>query len=273
MKIGDVPIVVDNEVKLQLPNYHVPIYTMVPDNRPPFINPVGSGTLVEVEGNYSILTAAHVWNKIKNYSEIGLGLTDHNSQFTIDREAISAKKIPSSGNDDPNEWGPDLALLQLKPSDVSTIERYKSFLNLAQQKTNFHETTPPAVGKGFWAFIGMVGESSDIDSSPGRHTTTIHNRVFFSCICNTPEHDGYDFIDLSANLELPEVPSSFVGVSGGGLWEIGLSRKTGEITWDEKRLFRGVAFWETPISDGRRMIRFHGPRSIFERAWELWELP
>lgn len=71
-------------------------------------------------------------------------------------------------------------------------------------------------------------------------------------------------------MQLPGVPLSFGGVSGGGLWEIKLSMTSSkEISWDEKRYFRGVAFWQSEVSDGYRMIRCHGPKSSFEKTWEL----
>ena len=63
-------------------------------------------------------------------------------------------------------------------------------------------------------------------------------------------------------------------MSGGGVWEIRLVEKAGILSWDGERNLRGVAFWESDESDDRqRTIRCHGPRSLFERAWELWELP
>ena len=75
-------------------------------------------------------------------------------------------------------------------------------------------------------------------------------------------------------MKLCGVPSSFGGVSGGGLWEVGLSmEKSRAISWDGRRRFRGVVFWQSAISDGRRVIRCHGPQSIFEKVWELRALP
>src|SRR6185295_8094041 len=92
------------------------------------------------------------------------------------------------------------------------------------------------------------------------------NQAFISAVQRTYERNGYDYFDLGANLQLSGVPSSFVGVSGGGLCQINLSMaKSGTTSWDGKRYFRGVAFWESEKTDGHRMIRCHGPNTIFER--------
>jgi hypothetical protein len=132
------------------------------------------------------------------------------------------------------------------------------------------------IEKGLWAVTGMVGEFTEVQPNPEARTVTCHiyGEAFISAVQRTHEHNGYDYFDLGANLQLPGVPSSFVGVSGGGLWQINLSMaKSGTISWDGKRYFRGVAFWESEKTDGYRMIRCHGPKSIFEKAWDSWALP
>src|SRR5207248_832813 len=59
-----------------------------------------------------------------------------------------------------------------------------------------------------------------------------------------------------------------------GLWEIGLTKtQSGQILWDGRRRFRGVAFWQDfPTPDNGR-IRCHGPQSIFSEAWRSLNLP
>ena len=174
-----------------------------------------------------------------------------------------------------SEWGPDIAFLGLAAPFVSTIEARKSFLNLIQQKESL-ASCPPAIENGLWAVTGMVGEFSE--ARPHPETGTIeghaHGEALFSFVQQSHERDGYDYFDVGANLELPGVPSSFGGVSGGGLWDVHLSMaKSGTISWDGKRYFRGVAFWETEKSGSQRIIRCHGSKSVFEKAWELRGLP
>jgi len=255
-----------------LQDYLVPILALLPENPEPRLKPIGSGTLVEIEGTYHILTAAHVWHKTSGAEQIVLPLSDYPSSFSIRRENISAKEL---WFDNDNEWGPDLALLRLARPFVSTIEAHKSFLNLSRERATL-ASCAPATAKGYWAVTGMVGEFNEVQPRPEARSieANIHARAFFSAIHQTHERNGYDFLDASANLKLPGVPSSFGGVSGGGLWEVGLSMtKSGNISWDGRRHFRGVAFWQLADADGRQVIRCHGPRSIFEKAWESWGLP
>lgn len=260
-----------DDAGFRLLDYLVALSAFSPRNPQPHLRLIGSGTLVEIEGTHHVLTAAHVWHETRDAEQIGLALTAYPSGFTIPRDAISEKTLWSRENP---EWGPDLALLELPRPFVSRIAAHKSFLNLAQQRAML-AAHPPAIGR-CWAITGMVGQFSEVQTRPAARLVeaSIQGRAFFSAIQQTHHRDGYDYFDAGAKVELPGAPSSFRGVSGGGLWEIGLSMtKSGTISWDGKRHFRGVAFWQSPVSDGRRVIRCHGPESTLERAWESWALP
>lgn len=271
IRIEDIPQSVLDDVILSLKNYLVALYVLMPEKPQPRLRLIGSGTLVEVEGTHYILTAAHVWHATRRVEQIGLVLTDHQSSFMLPRDSICAKEL---WNGEVSEWGPDIALLKLAPPVIPTITAYKSFLNLARQKEAL-ASCPPAIESGLWAVTGMVGEFSEIQAHPEKRTieSNVHGRAFFSSVQQVHQRGEYDYFDLGANLQLPDVPSSFGGVSGGGLWEIKLSMtKSEKLSWDEKRYFRGVAFWQSEVSDGHRMIRCHGPKSIFEKAWDSWAL-
>lgn len=175
---------------------------------------IGSGTLVEIQGTHHILTAAHVWHETRDGDQIGLVLTPSPSKFVIPRGTISVKQLRDRENP---ERGPDLALLQLPRPDVSTIAAHKSFLNLAQEKATL-AVHPSATEKGLWAVTGMVGEFSPVQRFPEVKTieATAQARAFFSTVQQTHQRGGYDYLDFGAKLELPGVPSSFGGMSGGG---------------------------------------------------------
>ena len=268
----DIPQAVLDEVILSLKHYLVALYFLVPEKPHPRLRIIGSGTLVELEGVYYILTAAHVWHEVRGADQIGLALTDHQSAFMIPRESITAKELWGGIL---SEWGPDMALLRLPPPVIPTISAHKSFLNLALQKESL-PAYPPTIENGLWAVTGMVGEFTEVHNHLETHTleSHIHGEAFFSAVQQRHEHNGYDYFDLGANLQLPGVPSSFGGVSGGGLWNVKLSmsKSTNEISWDGRRYFRGVAYWQSNVSTDRRIIRCHGPNGIYEKAWELWAL-
>ena len=149
-----------DEVKDSLKNYLVALYVPL-DERPPRPRPIGSGTLVQIEGTHHILTAYHVWHETRGAEQIGLVLTDHQSAF-MPINAISVKELWGGKI---SEWGPDIALLRIPPFFVSTIEARKSFLNLAQQKDSF-ATSQAATKHGLSAVTGMVGEFTEIQANP-----------------------------------------------------------------------------------------------------------
>jgi hypothetical protein len=272
VSIENIPQSVLDEAGRRLLDYLVPIFVLTPQNPEAHLRLIGSGTLVEIKGTHYVLTAAHVWHQTMDAEQIGLVLTAHLSRFAMRRDAISARELWNRENP---EWGPDLALLELGRPFVSTIAAYKSFVNLPRQRGT---VAVPALeaDKKFWAITGMVGQFSEVHNYPDRQIieANVEGRAFFSGILETYQRNGHDYLDAGAKLELPGVPASFGGVSGGGLWEIGLSMtRSGKISWDEKLHLRGVAFWQSAVNDGRRIIRCHGPRSVYETAWKMWALP
>jgi hypothetical protein len=71
-----------------------------------------------------------------------------------------------------------------------------------------------------------------------------------------------DFLDFTADTSLPNVPKSFGGVSGGGLWKVLAfeSPSTGKI--DSTATLERVAFFQTIIDDSHSILRCHGPETI-----------
>ena len=84
--------------------------------------------------------------------------------------------------------------------------------------------------------------------------------------------NGFDLLDfdLSFGSEVKR-PSSYGGMSGGGLWRMEIDHEKKKIR-DQKLI--GVAFYETESTEGRRLITAHGPNTIYrhviERVRERW---
>jgi hypothetical protein len=87
--IKDIPQNILDEVCSQLKNYSVPIFGLSPNKPNPKLCLIGSGTLGEIEGKHSILTAAHVWFGTKGVEEVVLTLTDYPSYSFV--------RIPRAG--------------------------------------------------------------------------------------------------------------------------------------------------------------------------------
>jgi len=271
IKIGDIPEAFVESVLNGLKHYLV---TMLGSSEP-YPIPFGSGTFVRVGNIRGILTAAHVWHKAKAYQEIFFILTDRvSTAFSIKPRHISPKEIWGG---EENEWGPDLAFMELAPNDAAELEGSKSFLNLSKQKIGLTKK-PPDTDKGLWVITGLVAEFSRVEHKPEERAvlTTANCQAMFSIIHNTSECEGYDYFEAGARMGLEGVPESFGGVSGGGVWQVDIRKneETGDFYWDEKKYLRGVAFWEEDQpSEGLKAIRFHGPKSIFETAWKEWGFP
>ena len=59
-------------------------------------------------------------------------------------------------------------------------------------------------------------------------------------------------------------------MSGGGLWRIPVQMTKGSTAVEDiivgDPVFAGVLFYQGPITRNRRMIRSHGPQSIYRTA-------
>lgn len=268
----DIPQTVLDEVGAALQHYFVPILGLISEKPTDPLNLIGSGTLVKIGSGHYILTAAHVWDAATRFPTVGLSLTTYESWFSIPRDVISASTLQGASF---GEFGPDLSLLRIPPALMSRIAAHKSVLDLPWQRQAFL-TDPLAMDFGIWAVTGMSEAISAVRARPeqGDIVADAQGRAFFSGVAGTQDREGWDYVELSADMGLADVPPSFHGVSGAGLWQVPLSvSKTGGIVWNGRKRFNGVAYWESDVVDGHRFIRCHGPRSLFERAWAQWELP
>ena len=271
VQIGDIPQSLLVNIGADLQHYLAPILGLANANQRDPLRLIGSGTFVKLDSTYSILTAAHVWDATERFQAIGLALTAYESCFSIPRDVISVQRLRDGTS---QEFGPDLALLEIPAAFVARILAHKSVLDLSRQRAIFF-TEPAELDSGIWAVTGIAEGLSDVRGRPEHHMfeADVHGRAFFCGIQRMHERDGYDYLDAGADMTTTGIPLSFGGVSGGGLWQIPLLLdKSGQISWNHKKNFRGVAFWESAIQEGRRVIRSHGPKSLFEKAWKEWGL-
>ena len=258
----------------RLRHYCIPILTLDENKSPPKLKPSGSGTLARVGDRHYVLTAAHVWDEVKKSEQIYFQITERWAAFSIKRDHVSAQCIPDIKPQKWGEWGPDLALLELPLADVSEIRARKSFLDLQEQRCE-SQKHPSQIEKTSWAVMGMVGECSSVERRSEEHAviTNVHMNAYFGGVQKRHDRNSFDYLDVSAKLSLNDVPESFGGISGGGLWQVALTQSgDGDFEWDGARHFRGVAFWQSPAENDRRVIRCHGPTSIYETAWKTWDL-
>ena len=226
---------------------------------------IGTGTLVSFAGEHYILTASHVWRKLLETdrpTSIGVTLRENIDHVClIDRDAIVA--AGPSKPDRWNEWGPDLIFLRVPPEHVGTIQVHRVFLNLMRRRIL-------RVNAMCVELRVLMGTPHELAECTDRHADLQISGMF-----STPEADrfsslqapesirrDFDYIDLDMEVGLAGVPRRFGGVSGGGLWRVLVywSEVANEIAWAKE--IEGVAFHESDLVNGHRIVRCHGPQSI-----------
>jgi hypothetical protein len=170
--------------------------------------------------------------------------------LSIPRDRVIANRL---GGPPYSEWGPDLALLEIPPHLVATIKTRKSFLNLAKRRAML-SAYPPRIEKTLWAVMGMVAETSEVKSrtESGLVPVNIRGEAFFGITCTADRRRGYDYLTTYAKTTLSSVPTSFKGVSGGGLWQIGLTHEEG---YRRHLVGRGASFPRSSLLGGAEATR------------------
>lgn len=221
--------------------------------------PAGTGTLVRFGEVYGILTAAHVLSELPTGGAIGI-VTFRNK---VERTKINMAQTErcSIRADSYGPDGPDIGFLRLAREGTGWLEAISSFYNL-KQSPDFLATIKAV--PYFDALLGVVAEKTD-DGPQDLARNMVMKRInaLFCSGFVTGEHNvgGYDLLDFDPSFEdEAQRPTSFQGVSGGGLWRLHASE-------DRRRVLGvklvGVAFYETSPVDGRRFLRCHGPATIY----------
>ncbi|GAB4237209.1 MAG: hypothetical protein Kow0032_22830 [Methyloligellaceae bacterium] len=83
-------------------------------------------------------------------------------------------------------------------------------------------------------------------------------------VVSEDQSNGFDLIDFEI-VDDPNfnLPSTFAGMSGGGLWRVSYNRAANGKNPILDKYLIGVAFYESALCEGRRTIRCHGPRSVY----------
>lgn len=178
----------------------------------------GSGVLIRHGERYGILTCAHVdaylrtLNRPVGIVRLNRGLAEQAATLAMDEVFTYA-----AGEAPWTEGADDIAFIHLPPHQIGNIEKDCVFLDADK---NFTKPQPedfsslPRVHSVF----GLVEEFTGATTRQGGRATTLLKGVLTSGVL--PEFDK-----LSATLEcfnesLADLPSTFGGTSGGGLWRV-----------------------------------------------------
>jgi len=229
---------------------------------------IGSGTLIQIDNVYGILTAHHVAKALSSKGEIGLVLSTQVNKPRLDLQTL---RIIEVGRGDIPSEGPDLAVITLPQGPLGTIKALKSFYNLSFKRDKIL-TKPLPNDIGIWFLCGFIDERT-IEK---RHTQGFDTLKGFyaqfsaSGIEKEYTSQDYDYLKTVAHYK-PErdLPMSFGGTSGGGLWQVPLlGSAKGELEIKEM-ILSGVAFYQSEKKNNMRKIKCHGRQSIYKTAYEF----
>ncbi|MEW6659941.1 MAG: hypothetical protein AB1424_14880 [Thermodesulfobacteriota bacterium] len=231
-------------------------------------NLIGSGTFVSFSNTFGILTAAHVVNLLKRPFSLGLIISEHVHKYKIDSNYLEIIHLAKGeGESD----GPDLAFIVIPSSELGTIRAKKSFHNL-DIKRDLILNNPPEFDRGIWAVCGVPNEKT-IDHPPGIKFDPLKGFLMligFGSIRRTYTAGEYDYCDFEVNYDSsPDIPQSFGGVSGGGLWQIPLRKSSEQTIEPIEYILSGVAFYQTERTGLNRSIKCHARNSIYDKAYSF----
>jgi|GEM_PF-6334958 len=181
---------------------------------------LGSGVLASIEGRRGILTCGHVAETYANLTEIGVvrfvsvpGQQRRMLQLGDTQTAI----IQSSDSFSEKKEVLDLAFTILPPDVAISIEAHGVFLNIEKNRAKL-ETLAAKLGKHLDAMLGLVAEFSQTPFIENREFISPMRGVLHSGHVCGQENGLLTFEAMRYNRH--ELPRSFGGMSGGGLWRI-----------------------------------------------------
>ncbi len=234
--------------------------------KPHEANLLGTGVLVSVRSKRAIVTADHVAQELQKSSRIPLFLQRTSQVHSIDVGGVSIVRI-ARGTDAAS--GPDLAVIILAPSIAGSIAAIKSFHSLDALREKVLSGAFD-LRDGFWLAQGFLEERTSVglDRVEAGFTKYFYN---FSGVGGPDTIDtvgNFDYLDFPVSHEVrPEdAPTSYGGMSGGGIWQVPLKRRDAEFM-HLPPVLGGVMFYQHPTTDTQCGIRGHGPHSIYTAVY------
>jgi hypothetical protein len=237
----------------------------------------GSATYVKCGDKHGILTAHHVAYQSSppfdfgpNSSDrLGFGVAGTPHAFEIEMQHMIPHVI---GKPDCDEFGPDLLFIEIPPSEsrLHTILAKRQFWNVSVNPDDRITTCYNEINC-VWATAGHPYElrNQAVPSHGFSEVWEFPGLVGITGVEKMHLRQPHDFFDCYANYTgRNDIPRSFQGESGGGLWRIPIAKEKESDPIESitvgSPVLTGTLFYQGPVENNRRLIRSHGPRSIYD---------
>ncbi len=267
LPMTEIPDALFDEIVQDLAAYSIGFLRVENTPRGPDASLLGSGTLVAVGNIRAILTAHHVVRILPRIGRIGLILSSTAQQYTVDTQGLTFLEI-DRGTDD--SAGPDLGAIILSSSIAAAIGAKKAFYNLDLRRDTLLNS-PPDRRDGVWFVNGFIDEKTV--EEPGNAEYSRIKRFFNLSGAGSPDPSvqigNYDYFSFPVSYGGRSVaPSSFGGMSGGGLWQVPLARNERRQLVYRPPLLSGVVFYQEPTTESQCGVKCHGPVSVYRVAYD-----
>jgi hypothetical protein len=230
--------------------------------------PSGSATLVNVDGHYGVLTAAHVVDDWFGSASkcIAVVCAPHLHQLLLPKQHIEVTRYGPSK--DPFS-GPDLAFVRLRDIKcLGALKARKSFypLSISYRPEIFEKIQPRACTICFVA--GAPAEMAKGEGVPRTKSHILESTHFFgrAQVIEEFSWNSFDYLKLVMLAGHSGFPRDYGGVSGGGVWHVPFAIDP-EVGTSSLRIERpeliGVAFCQSDLVNDSRSIFAHGIKSVY----------
>jgi len=269
--LGDLPEAVIEAAARDVANYSIGfLHVKSSPRRSNDVRLLGSGTLVSVGPTHAILTAHHVLSALPRNGRLGLIISPTAQQHSVDTQGLVYIQIARGRVD---SEGPDLGAIVLAPSIASSIGAKKSYYRLDSHRDHLLNS-PPHIRDGFWFVNGFIDEWTveEPDKDGWGLVKGFYNLSAAGGPDNTIVVGNHDYFAFPVSYRGRSVaPKSFGGMSGGGLWQVPLTRDAQRQIKHTTPLLSGVVFYQEPTTDTSCGVRCHGRLSVYKVAFEAIE--
>lgn len=273
LHVSKLPSKVIDGVCEHVAQYTVGLSRVSPRDNKADLRLIGTGTLVVVGGLYSILTAEHVVAEIRSSDDLVL-LTSFTGQLRRHAFKFSHLRIHRVARGKDDARGPDIGLIVLPQANLGALHAEKTFFNIDKRRERFASNLL-VKARGFWFTTGVIGESEQV-LGPTRGFSSVKG---YWGLCGTAanpeesEEGGFDYVEMHIDYREPDpqLPKSFGGCSGAGVWQVPMRKNENGDIEAEEHLLSGIVFYQTAVTEGIRHLRCHGPKSIYQKVPEYMD--